>query len=746
MKLIKKILLLILLFFAAFFLVALGYYFAVTKDVALSPEKLQLSENNVVIFDDDGAQLSDAYMGIKHQKIPYQSIPKKTALAFVDTEDKRFFSHDGFDFKRILKSVYNNAKARSFQQGASTISQQLIKNTHLSQKKTLKRKLQEWKLTKQLEKKYSKEEILEKYLSVIYFGHNCFGLRSAANFYFGKSPEDLDLADSAILAGLVKSPNNYSPFKNPQRCKKRKEVVLNAMLQNGHIREQEKLDAMQKPLPSAPQKSERSSQYSNFVFDELSTLAETYDFTLGGKIEISTYLEPKLQAFLETTAQTVTETDKAFSVLDSDTRGFKACVSSVGSIKRSPASLIKPLLVYAPALEENLISPATPVLDEKINYSGYAPSNYDKAYHGYVSARECVAKSYNIPAVKILESLGVKTGTDYLERLGLPIEKDDASLALALGGMKQGYYFNDVVSAYSVFSKNGLFAQGGFIKKIDIDGKEIYHRDAKKTRVFSEESAYLMTDMLKTAASSGTAKKLRSLPFDIAAKTGTVGTQKGNTDAYALSYTSKDVVGVWLGNANNEPIEYTGGGLPCNLLHEINEYLYHDYQTKHVSIPAFKKPEAVVPVVLDKISYYDTHILSIADKEAPSEYRFIELFKKSQIPTKTSDLFTNPSIIAPILKYSNGKVAITFHKNSPTFYQYKIDRYDYVTHTTVYFGNALSEFIDENVLENKRYLYTITPIYRDREGKAIALPTVSTKESAPDMERGEILDKSWWEY
>ena len=746
MKWIKKILLLLLLLCAALGLIALGYYFAVTKDATLSPEKLQLSENNVLLFDENGAPLSDAFTGIKHQKIPYNSIPKKTALAFVDTEDKRFFSHNGFDFKRIVKSVYNNAKARSFRQGASTISQQLIKNTHLSQEKTLKRKLQEWKLTRQLEKNYSKEEILEKYLSVIYFGHNCFGLRSAANFYFGKSPEHLDLADSAILAGLVKSPNNYSPFKNPQSCLRRKEIVLNAMVQNGHISEQEKLDAMQKPLPSTPQKSEHFSNYSHFVFDELSMLAEKYDFTLGGKIEIFTYLEPSLQAFLETEAQTLSEMDKTLSVLDSTTRGFKACVSSVGSIKRSPASLIKPLLVYAPALEENLISPATPILDEKIDYSGYAPSNYDKAYHGYVSARECVAKSYNIPAVKILESLGVQAGSTYLERLGLPVEKDDVSLALALGGMKNGFYFNDVLSAYSVFPNDGLYAQSGFIKKINIDGEEIYRHAPQETRVFSEESAYLMTDMLKTAATSGTAKKLRSLPFDVAAKTGTVGTEKGNTDAYALSYTSKDVVGVWLGNANNHPMEHTGGGLPCNVLLQINEYLYQNYKKQNVSIPTFKKPSTIVSIALDKISYYDTHILAVAGKEFPSEYRFIELFKKSEIPTKTSDLFTNPSIIAPILKYSNGKVVITFHESTPTFYQYKIDRYDYVTHTTIYFGNALPKFIDENVSKDKRYVYTVTPIYRNITGKAVVLPTVNTEENAPDFERGEILDKSWWEY
>ena len=746
MKRIKKLFSAFLFLCAALLLLAIGFYYSVTREVELSAEKLLLPENNVVLYDNLGERLTTQLLGGKREKTSYDCIPKNTALAFVDTEDKRFFTHRGFDARRIVKAVYKNVKTRSFEQGASTISQQLIKNTHLSQEKTLSRKLQEWKLTKTLEKRYSKEEILEKYLSVIYFGHNCFGLRSAANFYFGKSPEELDLADSAILAGLVKSPNNYSPFKNPQNCLRRKESVLNAMIKNGDITENEKNAAMRKPLPLSPKKSETSSHYAHFVFDELSALAEIHGFTLGGKIEISTYLEPKLQNYLEDLAKNHRETDKTFTILDANTRGFKACVSSVGAIKRSPASLIKPLLVYAPALEKNLLSPATPILDEKINYAGYAPNNFDGKFHGYVSARECVAKSFNIPAVKVLDSLGAKVGAEYLEKLGLKIEQEDVSLALALGGMKEGFYFNDVVSAYSVFPNEGAYRKAGFIKEIRIDGEQVYRHEAENEQVFSKESAYLMTDMLKTTALSGTAKKLRSLPFEIAAKTGTAGTSQGNTDAYALSYTKNDVVGVWLGNANNTPIEYTGGGLPCNLLLEINQYLHQAYKENKLSIPPFPKPKDVAFVTLDKISYYDRHILSVADEKTPSEYRFIELFKKSEIPTKTSDLFTNPSIIPPNLQYTNGKVVISFHENCPKFYQYKIDKYDYVTHTTIYFGDALSEFIDENIEPNKRYLYTVTPVYDKTHGRVIELPAVNTNENEPEIERGEILDKKWWEY
>ena len=219
MKVLRKILLIFFLLFSVGLISGLSYYFAVTHSVSLQPEKLVLDEKNIVIYDENG-EIASVTATVK-QTTPLSEIPQKTWRAFIDTEDKRFFTHNGFDIRRIIKATLTNLKAGSFKQGASTISQQLIKNTHLSQEKTVKRKLKEWKLTRELERKYSKNEILEKYLNVIYFGHNCFGISSASEFYFGKSPSELDLADSAILAGLVKSPNNYSPFKNPEKCVQR---------------------------------------------------------------------------------------------------------------------------------------------------------------------------------------------------------------------------------------------------------------------------------------------------------------------------------------------------------------------------------------------------------------------------------------------------------------------------------------------------------------------------------------------
>ncbi len=742
MRLIKKLLWIIFLLALALGLIMLGYYFAMTKNVALDPEKLILSEKTITLYDNNQEQIHGSSIGFE-QTINVEHLSKSTIHAFVDTEDKRFFSHNGFDYKRIIKAAWNNLKSRSFKEGASTISQQLIKNTHLSQEKTLKRKLQEWKLTRELEKRYSKEEILEKYLNSIYFGHNCFGLYSASEFYFGKAPNELNVGEAAILAGLVKSPNNYSPFKNPNKCKVRKENVLQAMFQNGSIDQAEKTRAQTQTLPSVPNISVRENGYLHFVFDELTELSEKHNFTIGGNVEIYTYFDKALQTEIEKNTQNL-QTDKSIIVLDLETNGFKAAYSSVGNISRLPGSLIKPLAVYGPALEENLISPATPILDEHVNYSGYQPENYDKIYRGYVSVRECIEKSLNIPAIKVLSSLSTKKSAAYLEKMGLHVPDDDLSLALALGGIKEGFTLGDLVHAYSIFPKNGNLSTVGFIQKIQINGSPVYEKKNHSTRIFDSSSSYLMTDMLRTTAQHGTAKKLRSLPFDVAAKTGTVGTENGNTDAYALSFTTKDCIGVWLGNRDNRIIQEVGGGTPCNLLLNINEFLYKD-QTP----PNFVAPSTVKKVALDKKTYYDTHNIELADVISPMEYQFYELFKTSQIPTKKSTFFSNPRIPEPLINLQNGKVSIVFDERFPTCYQYKIERSNYVTHnnyatrSTLYLGEYLPEFIDTTIEENKNYLYTITPLYKNNTGVTVKLPTITTKE-IPD--NSKILNEEWWNY
>ena len=746
MKIIKKLLWVGFLFLVFFVLFALGYYLAVTKNVALDPQKLILHEKNIVIYDKNGDTIKGVSSLSPTQTVTIEDIPLHVQNAFICCEDKRFYKHHGFDVLRFGKAVLNNLKAGGFKEGASTISQQLIKNTHLSQEKTIKRKLQEWKLTRPLEKRYTKREILEKYLNTIYFGHNCFGIVSAADFYFQKTPKELSLSDGAILAGLVKSPNNYSPYKKPERCIIRKDSVLALMQKNGKISEEERKNAALTPLPIR-NSSLRNADFSHFVFDELADLAEQYHFTVGGKIEIETQLDQVLQNELEELANGITDTDKTVMVLDTQQHLFKACVSSVGNIQRLPGSLIKPLLVYAPALEENILSPATPILDEKINYAGYSPENYGNKYHGYVSMREAVEKSLNVPAVKTLESLGIERAVKYTSRLHLPIDKQDYSLALALGGMKNGFRLSDLSAAYCAFVNEGVFQPCSFIANIKINGNTVYTKPENKTRAFSEETAYLINDVLRTTAQNGTAKKLRSLPCEIAAKTGTVGTANGNTDAYALSYTPQTLVSVWLGNADNSKIEYTGGGLPCSILLRINEYLYSQYTSVGKHSSSFTRPNGVVEVRLDKTAYQQNRDMVLADDAAPNAYVYTELFKSNAIPRNKSTSFSNPSINSPCIEIKDEKIFIKFDGFFPEYYRYKIERNDGDKRVVLYDGAAIKEFCDDTAKMNKRYIYTVTPSYNDILGTPIILPAVTLSNLEGENKKEEIiLQKDWWEY
>ena len=235
MKKFLKVSLIIVLGFLIIFAALFCTYLVITKDAVLDKNKLSNPHQTVIIYDDEGNEITNASVSNKNKSVKLSELSDDCINAFIASEDRKFYSHNGLNYGRMVKALFKNIAAGSFKEGASTISQQLIKNTHLSNDKTIKRKLNEIRLTKQLEKEYTKDEILETYLNTIYFGHNCYGLQSAAEFYFGKKAENLTLTESATLVGLLASPNNYSPFKNPEKSIKKRNTVLNAMLECGFI-------------------------------------------------------------------------------------------------------------------------------------------------------------------------------------------------------------------------------------------------------------------------------------------------------------------------------------------------------------------------------------------------------------------------------------------------------------------------------------------------------------------------------
>lgn len=706
-------------------LAVLVYCFAVTAGEKLDLQKLALHENCVLVFDKDGNEIETAQQSV----IPFREFPDYLPNAFVAVEDKRFYTHHGIDGKRMVKAAMKNLSSFSFREGASTITQQLIKNTHLSGEKTIKRKLKEIKLARALEKRFSKSEILELYLNSSYFGHSAFGVESAAQFYFGKSASRLSPAESAMLAALVKSPNRYSPFRDSEKCLTRRNFVLSLMQEQGYLSPEEASAAKAEPLPSEPHEPKECA-YLAPVFEELSVLFP--DAQSGDKLRVYTSLDPALQKALE---EQETASDVCIAVRGTD-GGVKAFSSTCGMIKRLPASTIKPLAVYAPALEENLISPATPLLDEKTDFGGYSPSDFGGKYGGYMSARYALSHSVNIPAVKVLNSLGVDRAASYLEKMNLPVPKEDRTLALALGGMKEGYSLLALMDGYASFAHGGRYSPAHCIEKVEnCQGKVLYSYDGRQGKnldrqVFSEDTAYLINDMLMTAAREGTAKKLKSLPFEVAAKTGTGGTDLGNTDAYTIAYTSEDVVGVWLGNRDNSPVEATGGGLPANIALEILKTLYRERK------PApFSRCDGVTCALLDKEEYEKNHRLLLADPIAPEYLAIKELFRSGALPEATSEKFSRPKIQKPEISVVNGSVRIVLCQTE--YYDYEVKRQCGAQISTIYKGKYRRELFDNSVCGGKNYVYSVTPYYCGIAGETVTLPSVYIAES-------EKLPEDWW--
>lgn len=715
-------------------------FLTVTRGAILDENKLLSVEQNIIIYDENGEEIANTSLSTKRKSIKLENLQPHTVNAFIASEDKTFYSHTGLNYKRMLKAAYKNIISRSFKEGASTISQQLIKNTHLTGDKTIKRKLKEIRLTKKLERTYSKDQILEMYLNTIYFGHNCYGLQNAAEFYFDKKAEDLTLDESAVLVGLLASPNNYSPFKNAEKSLARRNLVLKSMLNCGFITDKQYKEACALPLTAVKKiDTSSNSDYIAAVFDELENIdLNFYDLSAGCKIY--TALQPDLQNFIENMDYLCDNS----VIITQNTGEVKAYKSTIGGVKRQPGSTIKPIAVYAPAIDEKIISPFTKLLDEKINYNGYSPENSDGKYHGYVTVADSISKSYNIPAVKTLNSLTIEKAEKYLSRMNIQLDNNEKNLSLALGGMSHGLTIKQLAECYTQFANSGIYSPSHFINKITTNsGKNLYVFSKTLSRTFSEGCASLINQMLLETSKSGTAKKLRDFNFDIASKTGTCGSDKGNTDAYSVSYTSEHCVAVWLGDKEYKHLNVTGGNQCCELSKQIFNKLYSAHTPQKLEVDKGTKK-----IDIDAELYYDNNKIELADKLSPKLNVLTVKTLSGNPPLSVSTRFSNPTITNPSIKVENNTVNIELCQTK--YYSYLINRTKNSKNEVIYddkWKNLITDKPDEGV-----YTYTVTPYYFDGKnkhfGERSSLPPVNiSKTSAPPQVKiPEIINKDWYNY
>jgi penicillin-binding protein 1A len=541
-----------------------------------------------VIYDCNGNEIANVHADENRKPVKIAQIPKDLQNAFVAVEDNRFYDHMGIDPRGILRAAWANLRGRTVTEGGSTITQQLAKNAYLTQDRTLKRKIQEVFLALQLERQYTKQEILEMYLNQIYFGQGAYGVQAAAQTYFGKNVEDLTLNECAMLAGIPKSPNYYSPTNNLQAATERKATVLDQMAKYGYINSatatKVKKEPLQlvKPKPKT-QEHQAASYFIDYVtqqlIDELGA-----DAVYKEGLQIYTTIDMNMQEAAEKAMQQLPNVRKdrkgiqqpqgALVAIDPQTGYIKAMVGGRGTdqfnrasmAERQPGSAFKPF-VFATALE-NKYTPDSVIEDSPIDIDGWKPMNDDMSWHGSVTMRDTAKHSYNVPTIKLAKDVGIDKVIYYAERAGITSlvkegPHNDRHLATAIGGLTKGVSPLELVSAYGSFANKGMHMPAtAVIKVVDRNGKVIKQAKADPTKVISESSAAQLTSMLEGVIEHGTGYNAR-LDRPAAGKTGTTDDYR---NAWFVGYTPDLVAGVWIGNDDNTSLGgMMGGQLPAKI-------------------------------------------------------------------------------------------------------------------------------------------------------------------------------------
>ena len=702
------------------------YLINLNNSLKFNQEDLMLINTQFNIYDSNNDELSRT--DNQKSKVKLDELPSYVPASFISIEDKKFYSHHGINPKRILKAMYRNLKSGKMSEGASTISQQLIKNTHLSTEKTYERKIKEMLLTLKMEKSMSKNEILETYLNAIYFGNGAYGLDNASKVYFNKSAKDLTVSESATLAGIIKSPKAYSPIYNYDNCLKRRNLVLKEMLKDNVISLDEYNKAVNEEIVVNKTTLSKQNFYEQAVIDEATKVLDLSEKELATKgYYIFTYLDKKAQESLTSAVNNSdyyhqneygNVADSCGIVIDNETGGIIAFNGKSNfdlvNMHRSPGSSIKPILVYAPALEKGVISPVSPILDEKTNFGGYTPQNVGDKYYGYVSATESVEKSLNVPAIKILQATGMQYSKNIAEKSGIEFDRNDKNYAIALGGMTKGTTVKQLVNSYLPFSNNGNFKEAKFIKKIcDKNGNVIYANSQSERSVIGEESAYLMTQMLISGVKKGTSSRLSTLNYQVAGKTGTVGIKNTNlnSDVWSVAYTSENTFGIWLGNSTgdkNYMLEgCNNGGTYCtSMLKNCMENVYKNHTPSD-----FKTPKNIEQVELDSQELENNHALLLADANTPEIFKVKAIFNKKYVPTRVAKSFSELKAINVSVTMKNNVPTLSFTALPQVEYKiYRINDDECKVIETIKNKKGLIIVDDDSVLDGEFYTYYVEAV------------------------------------
>ncbi|MEW5761989.1 MAG: penicillin-binding protein 1A [Bacillota bacterium] len=521
--------------------------------------------------------------------VDFREIPPVVKQAFLAAEDARFYQHHGIDLRAVVRAALTNLARGRVVQGGSTITQQVARNAFLSPSRTFKRKIQEAFLAVQLERHYTKDEIFAMYLNRIYFGEGAWGIGAAAKTYFNKDVGDLTLGEAALLAGLPQAPSFYSPYRNPQAALARRSTVLRLMVEQGFLAPEEAERAGREPLRlKNGMAREEKYAYPYFVDYVIQELGKKYGEAVlyRGGLRIYTTLDPRAQEAAERAVGTyanfpstvrdrqgVLQPQAAIVVLDARTGGIRALVGGrehaanlaynrATQAYRQPGSAFKPIIAYAPAIEYLGMTPDSVVNDTAVAFGDYRPQNYDRRYRGPVTLRDALAYSINVPAVRLLNQVGLERAVAMARRMGITtLDPRREGLSLALGGLHTGVTPLQMAAAYAVFAGGGVYVAPTAVTRItQADGTLLEECRPAVRRVMSSRTADAVTEMLRAAVDYGTGTRARITGLAVAGKTGT--TDQGR-DTWFCGYTERLVGVVWIGWDLPRPMPHTYGGTYC---------------------------------------------------------------------------------------------------------------------------------------------------------------------------------------
>ena len=714
---------------------AASYVFGMDAWDRLDLTRITDVDCSLIVTDALGNEVTTLHAGEDRIPVALADIPKHTRDAFISAEDARFYDHFGVDIVRILGAAWADIKAGGYVQGASTISQQLIKLSHLTNEKKMERKLEEAVLAYQLERRCSKETILEMYLNYVYFGGGYYGIEAAARGYFGVHASELTVAQSAQLAGILKSPSKYAPHLNPEKSLERRNLILGLMRDYGFLSEQECAQARAEgvELNRAENTGKRGYYVDLALTEAVKLLGIPMNELLSGGYTIETAMDAGMQETAERLfrddasfpACADTPCEGAFAVVDTETGGIAALVGGreqdvalalnrAVSIRRQPGSVIKPILVYAPALE-NGYTAATMLLDEEMDFDGYRPGNSNDRFSGWVTMREAVTRSLNVPAVSVFSQIGVEPSKRFARRVGIEFDERDTSLALALGGFTYGVSPVQVAGAYAAFASGGIYTEPYVIERIlDRDGQVLYDAKPERIRVMREANAYVLTSMLESVLQKGTGRRLGALDIPLAGKTGTTGDETGNRDIWMAAYNADYAAAVWMGFDSAAdgilPDDATGGTYPALLLKQFFAERYADEPA-----PDFPIPDGIRVYRIDRRTLDTEHIAVLANALTPENETYEEVFVEGTEPGDMTSYWQIPSPPARIgATAGDGAVLVYFETPNP-YVLYRIYREDAAGKSVLIHECAGTEgsiaFEDTAIPRKGRYTYYVIPVH-----------------------------------